>query len=404
MKGEEPKGADARTEPSDPIAQSSASTARRLLSVEDAHNRIVSAFHVIGEETIPLSAAFGRVMAAPAIATLSHPPAAISAMDGYALRSADAAALPATLRKVGVSRAGQGFGHRIKAGECVRIFTGAPLPEGADAMVLQEDAEEEGDDVTITAIPPAGRFIREGGVDVAAGSAILAPGTPVTARALGLLAASGNTGVRVRRKPRVALFSTGDELAEIGDPIRHDQIIDANRISLAACISAWGGMPIDLGIVRDDRSAVAAIVERVAGVDLMVSSGGASVGEHDLVRNGLAEHGLDLAFWRIAMRPGKPLMFGRVGRLPFLGLPGNPVSALVCALLFLRPALRSMLGLSPLCQPLEPAFLASPLPMNDQREDYLRALIEPSRVVGWWPALSASRTASCSRSSPTRTD
>lgn len=326
---------------------------------------------------MPLSAAFGRVLAVEAVAAVSHPPTAVSAMDGYALRRADASALPVSLSKVGVSRAGHGFSGRIETGQCVRIFTGAPIPEGADTIALQEAAEEEDGKVHITAAPPAWRFIRDSGLDLKAGSVILGAGRPVASRALGLLAASGCTAVRVRRKPRVALFSTGDELIDVGQPIGPDRIVDANRIALAACISAWGGAPIDLGIIHDHPAAIAETVDRAAVADLLITSGGASVGDHDLVRRGISQNGFNLDFWRIAIRPGKPLMFGSVGSLPVIGLPGNPVSALVCAFLFVRPALQTMLGLSPVEPRLETAFVTSPLPMNDQREDYLRAALEP---------------------------
>jgi molybdopterin molybdotransferase len=349
-----------------------------MLTVEAARTRIVSAMRVTQSEVVPLAAAAGRVLAADCIAAISHPPTSISAMDGYALRRHDAVALPATLRRIGVSRAGRGFTEQIGPGQCVRIFTGAPVPEGADAIALQEDAEEEADgEVHITAVPPVGTFIRTAGVDISSGAIVLASGQAITCRALGALAAAGCTEVTVRRRPKVAIFSTGDELVDVGERVGPDGIVDANRIALAACVSTWGGVPIDLGIVRDRQTAIMEVVESAGDADLLLSSGGASVGEHDLVRRGLSEKGFQLDFWRIAMRPGKPLMFGHIRALPVLGLPGNPVSAIVCALLFLQPALRTMLGLSPVEPRFEPAYLAAPLGMNDQREDYLRAHIEP---------------------------
>jgi molybdopterin molybdotransferase len=346
-----------------------------LVPVAEARTRIGLAMRKTEEETVPLAAAFGRVLAADTIAVLSHPPEAVSAMDGYALRSTDAVSLPATLLQIGVSRAGTAYRGSVEKGQCVRIFTGAVVPKGADTIALQEDAEEESGRVTLTAVPPVGRFIRPAGFDVPAGGVVMRAGQAITARALGLLATAGIAQVRIRRRPRVAILSTGDELVEVGQPVGPDQIVDTNRIALIAAVTAWGGTPIDLGHLPDREEAISAVVDRAMGADLLVSSGGASVGDHDVVRAGLAERGFVLDFWRIAMRPGKPLMFGRIGDLPVLGLPGNPVSAMVCALLFLRPAIAAMLGRSVAEPEFERAVLAGPIPANDQREDYLRAEI-----------------------------
>ncbi len=363
------------TEDQTAVQEEPAAARQPLLSLVDARNRILSAMHMLGDEKVTLTEALGRTLAFDVVAKLARPPASMSAMDGYAIRRADAEALPATLTAIGVSRAGAGYHGRIGAGQCVRIFTGAPLPDGADCIAFQEDTEVEGSAVTVFAVPPPGEFIRRQGMDLEAGSVALPAGTRISARALSLIAASGNTAVRVRRRPTVAVASTGDEIVDPGQPIGRDQIVDANRIGLCAALAGWGAVPVDLGIVPDRLDAVAALAERAAGADLLLTSGGASVGDHDLVRRGLSDRGLALDFWKIAMRPGKPLMFGHIDRLPVIGLPGNPVSAFVCSLLFVRPAIAAMLGTKEGDPVLEPAILTRHLPMNDQREDYLRATL-----------------------------
>lgn len=345
----------------------------KLLSVHEAQSRIMTGVRVVSSEQVDLSRALGRVCSGDIRAALSHPPAAVSAMDGYACRSKDVMDLPARLRSIGVSRAGERFQGHLSDATCVRIFTGAVVPEGADVIALQEDAVEIEGEVEIRDVPPVGRHIRRAGLDFAAGEVCLKAGREITARDIGLLAACGHARVSVRRRPIVAILSTGDELVPPGDEPGPDQIVCSNGAALAAAVTTWGAAPVDLGIVPDKVEEIAAVVEQARGADILVTTGGASAGDHDLVRASLARHEFVPDFWRIAMRPGKPLMFGRLGELPVLGMPGNPVSTLVCALLFLRPALRAMLNVTPAIPGFEKAILGVPMPENDQREDYVRA-------------------------------
>src|SRR5262245_466916 len=349
-----------------------------LIAVDDARARIVAAMPLLPTETANLSGAVGRVLAEDVVATVSHPPAPVSAMDGYACRSADVAAVPARLRRIGVSKAGSRFAGQLLAGTCVRIFTGAAVPDGADVIVLQEDASEAGDQVEISEAPKAGRHIRATGSDFAAGEICVAKGRTLTVRDGAVVAGCGHAAVVTRRRPKIAILSTGDELVEVGQACGPDNIHASNGVALAAAVALWGGEPIDLGIAPDHVDAIAAAFDRAAGADLVVTTGGASVGDHDLVQAALHTRGFVTAFWKIAMRPGKPLMFGRLsagrlGAMPALIMPGNPVSAQVCALLFLRPAMRAMLGLAETEPRFVRARLASPMPENDRREDYVRA-------------------------------
>jgi molybdopterin molybdotransferase len=297
-------------------------------------------------------------------------------MDGYACRSKDVTRLPARLRKIGISRAGERFQGDVAASTCVRIFTGGIVPEGADVIALQEDAVEIGGEVEIREVPAVGKHIRRAGLDFAAGEVCLTKGRALTARDIGLLAACGHARIPMRRRPIVAILSTGDELVAPGDAPGADQIVGSNGAGLAAAVTAWGATPVDLGIVPDSIETIAAAVEQAKDADMLVTTGGASVGDHDLVQAGLARRGFVADFWRIAMRPGKPLLFGRLGELPILGLPGNPVSALVCALIFLRPAVRKMLDIRPAVPNFETAILGAGMAKNDQREDYVRARLE----------------------------
>lgn len=343
------------------------------MPVEEARARILADLHALSAESIPLADAYGRTVAQDIVSAMDQPPAPVSAMDGYALRSADAEKMPASLRKIGVSRAGARFAGRLEAGTCVRIFTGAVVPDGAEFIALQEDATEAGDVVTIREVPNKGQYIRKAGLDFGKGSVLAAAGSVLTARLIGLLAAAGHASVSVRKKPRIAVLSTGDELVPPGGTLGADQIFASNGIALASVITGWGGSPIDLGIASDESDVIAAAAERARDADMLVTTGGASVGDHDLVQDGLRQKGFVSNFWRIAMRPGKPLMFGKLGNLPVISMPGNPVSALVCALLFLRPAMAKMLGHASTELAFEKVKLAAPLPANDKREDYLRS-------------------------------
>jgi molybdopterin molybdotransferase len=327
-------------------------------------------------ETVSLAQARGRVLAEDVVARVTQPPADVSAMDGYAVRAADVARVPATLRRVGEAQAGGAFAGAIGPGETVRIFTGAPLPAGADSIVIQEDTAAKGKDdgsVVVLESAPRGRYVRPAGLDFTAGAVGLAAGQVLGAREIGLAAAMNVPWLAVRRRPRVALLATGDEIVRPGEPLGPHQIVSSNALALAALVETAGGEAIDLGIARDNAASLRAHAAGAAVADLLVTLGGASVGEHDLIRDVLGPEGLELDFWQIAMRPGKPLMFGRFGCAAMLGLPGNPVSSLVCGLIFLRPALRRMLGLDPDEGLRRRARLGRDLGPNDRREDYLRS-------------------------------
>ena len=344
-----------------------------MISVEEAQGRLLGPLDQLPAEQISLSDGLGRVLAEDLAARRTQPPFAVSAMDGYAVRAADLSAVPADLRIVAEVPAGAGFGGRVGPGEAVRIFTGAPLPESTDTIVIQENTERLGDRVQVLEAAPRGRYVRREGLDFAAGEVLLRAGRRLSARDIGLLAAMNRPWLFVHRRPRVAILSTGDEIVMPGEPIGPHQIVSSNSLALAAFVSACGGTPVVLGNAPDDPTALRRIAAATGGVDLLVTTGGASVGDHDLVRDALSTDGLALDFWQIAMRPGKPLMVGRYRGTPMLGLPGNPVSTLVCALLFLKPALDRLSGLVRDPDAIATARLGVALGENDRRQDYLRA-------------------------------
>lgn len=346
-----------------------------MISVEEAEARIVAAFHSISAEIVPIAEAAGRVLAADAIAQFDQPPAAVSSMDGYALRLADAVKVPVTLHVVGSAPAGHPFAGKLGAGEALRIFTGAVIPEGADAIVIQEDTEASTDRVTIKELPERERHIRKAGLDFAKGDVLAKVGHRLTARDVSLLAAGDVAEVSVRRRPRIVFVATGDELSRPGERRKPGGIVASSGYGLAAMIESWGGVAHDLGILPDSVDAISKIVDLTSDADLVVTLGGASVGDHDLVQRALAPKGFELDFWKIAMRPGKPLIFGRLGNTPLLGLPGNPVSSLVCAMLFLKPAISAMLGMDKATTSVQATLLKN-LPANNSRQDYLRARTE----------------------------
>ena len=347
-----------------------------MIPVQEARQRILAAFHRLTPELVPLGDALGRVLAEDVVARVTQPPVAMSAMDGYAVRAADVAKVPATLRQIGAAPAGGAFEGTVGPGECVRIFTGGPMPRGTDAVVIQEDTTAEGSTITVREGAAAGRYVRRAGLDFKAGDVGIAAGRVLNARDIGFAAAMNHPWLKVVRRPRVAIISTGDEVVLPGDPLGPNQIVSSNGPALAAFVTSAGGEPVSLGIAPDSAAALQKMVEGARGADLLVTTGGASVGDHDLVRSALAERGLVLDFWQIAMRPGKPLIFGKIGDTPLLGLPGNPVSSLVCALVFLRPALGRMLGLAePAAGERPTARLGRDLEANDRREDYLRATL-----------------------------
>ena len=347
-----------------------------MIPVADAVARITAGFSPVPAETVPLAAAHGRVLAADVVARLTQPPFDVSAMDGYAARAADVAEVPVTLHQIGSVPAGARFDGTVGPGETVRIFTGAPVPQGADTIVIQENVSADGDAITVRARACAGRYIRPAGLDFRAGEVGVAAGTRLDARAVGLAAAMNQPWLTVRRKPRIALLATGDEIVMPGEPLGESQIVSSNTHALRAVVEGCGGEAIDLGIARDDPESLVRHAAGAAGADLLVTTGGASVGEHDLIRDALKDEGLALDFWKIAMRPGKPLMFGSVGGTRLLGLPGNPVSSLVCALIFLRPAMARMLGADEDAEPhTQRARLGADVGENDERQDYLRATL-----------------------------
>ncbi len=344
-----------------------------MIAVEEALQRIVAALPAVPVETVGLPDALGRVLAEPVVARVTQPPSAVSAMDGYAVRAADVAAAPVTLRQIGEAPAGGAYAGSVGPGEAVRIFTGGPLPEGADTIVIQENTERDGARVTILKPAPSGQYVRPEGLDFRAGEVGVQAGRRLTVRDVGLAAAMNVPWLKVRRRPRIALLSTGDELVMPGEAVGANQIIGSNGLSLAAFVEARGGEAINLGIAPDNIEALVRLTGEARGADLLVTTGGVSVGEHDLVSSALAGRGLALDFWKIAMRPGKPLLFGTIGGTPILGLPGNPVSSLVCAIVFLGPAIDAMQGLGLAPTPAETAVLGAAVGANDHRQDYLRA-------------------------------
>lgn len=355
-----------------------------LLPVEDAIARIMDGVVPMPAERIALDDALDRVLAEDIAATRTQPPWDTSAMDGYAVRAADVAAVPVHLRVIGAAPAGHPFAGKVGPGEAVRIFTGAPLPDGADAIVIQEDTEQAGDDVLVRETSAAGRFVRRRGLDFAEGDVLLTAGRRADPRVLALAAAMNHASLPVRRRPKVAILATGDELAPPGGDPGPDRIIASNTFGLAALVRRAGGEPVDLGIARDNQEAVADAFRRARenAADVLVTLGGASVGEHDIVRDVLVAEGLKLDFWKIAMRPGKPMMFGTFGNARFLGLPGNPVSAIVCGRLFVVPLIQALTGLKEGIAGERPARLGADLGENDQRQDYLRATVSSDAAGG----------------------
>ena len=349
-----------------------------LLPVAEALARVLAAVPgPVPAEEVPLAECAGRTLAADLAALRTQPPFPASAMDGWAVRSQDT---PGRLRIAGKSIAGRGAGLALGPGEAVRIFTGAPVPPGADAIVIQENAQAEGDTVAIPAPVKPGAFIRPAGLDFREGEVLLRAGERLDAPRLSLAAAMGHPRLKVRARPHVGVLATGDELVLPGEPVGPDQIVASNMFALAGMAAKAGGAPVDLGIARDtpedlDRALSAA---EGASLDVLVTLGGASVGEHDLVQAGFSRRGLDLGFWKVALRPGKPLMQGRLGRTLVLGLPGNPVSSIVCGILFVVPAIRALLGDPDAgADTAEPALLGRDLPANDFRQDYMRAALAP---------------------------
>jgi molybdopterin molybdotransferase len=348
-----------------------------LLSVADALQRVLAHAAPLAAEEVPLTDADGRVLAYALKARRTQPPADVSAMDGYAVRAEDVANAPVRLKVIGEVAAGRPFTQAVGRGKAARIFTGGVIPDGADTIVIQEHAKRDGDCVEVEKPSAEGRHIRVHGLDFKAGDSLLDAGHRLTARDLALAAAMNHPLVPVHRRPRLTLFATGDELVPPGAQLAPGQIVSSNTFALAALARGEGAEVVDLGIVADRLDDTIAAVRRARefGADILVTSGGASVGDYDLVQKAFTAEGMTLSFWKLALRPGRPLMHGRLGAMHVLGVPGNPVSAFVCGFLFLVPLIRRLAGRTDLAPPTESALLGCDLPENDERADYLRATL-----------------------------
>ncbi|RUU54916.1 gephyrin-like molybdotransferase Glp [Mesorhizobium sp. M2C.T.Ca.TU.002.02.1.1] len=348
-----------------------------LVPVAEALERLLDGAAPLPGERIPLADAAGRVLAEPVVALRTQPPFNASAMDGYAARAADVASAPAQLEVIGMAPAGRRFSGTVGEGQAVRIFTGAPLPDGADTIVIQENVRDRGNGkIEVTEPTAQARNVRRRGLDFGEGDVLLEKGRVLDAAALSLAASANHPALNVVRRPLVAIIATGDELLPPGSALGPDQIISSNAYGVAAAAQSVGARALDLGIAADRKEAIAALVRKAveANADVIVTLGGASVGDHDLIHDVLTGEGMQLDFWKIAMRPGKPLMFGRLGNVRCIGLPGNPVASIVCSQLFLKPLL-ARLGGRDHRQDLRTARLGAAMQANDLRQDYVRAVV-----------------------------
>ena len=357
-----------------------------LLAVDEALRRILDSVGELEAEHVPLAKANGRILAQDLAAKRTQPPFPASAMDGYAVRAADLVEKAATLKMIGESAAGHGFSGSVGPGECVRIFTGAPVPDGADTIAIQENAQADGNRISFSEAIERGRYVRPAGMDFAEAEVLLRAGASLNPSQLSLAAAMNHATLLVRRKPVVAIIASGDELVLPGVEPAPDQIVASNTYGVAAICTRTGAQPLDLGIAADTLESLAGKFEVASKSDVVITLGGASVGDHDLVRKALEARGVELSFWKLAMRPGKPVMFG-IGTkdnraIRYIGLPGNPVSSLVCARIFVQPLIRALLGLPP-DTPRHSARLTIALPENDQREEYMRAALESRQGEHW---------------------
>ena len=350
-----------------------------LMAVAEALQRVLADARPLPAETVALDEALGRVLTDDVVALRTQPPAALSAMDGYAVRGSDVARAPITLKVIGEVAAGHPFAGKVGPGEAARIFTGGVMPAGSDTVVIQEFTTRDADSVTIQKETAAGRNVRAAGIDFARDENLLRKGRRLTDRDLMLAAAMNHPRLKVHRRPKVAVLGTGDELVPPGSTLRQGEIVFSNGFALAALARLNGAEVNELGIVRDRVEDIAAAVRhaRQLNADILVTTGGASVGEHDLVQRALATEGLELSFWRVALRPGRPMMHGRLEGMQVLGVPGNPVSSYVCSFLFLVPLIRTLAGRKDIAHLPENAWLGSDLPANDERADYLRATLQP---------------------------
>ena len=350
-----------------------------FLLVADALARVLNGVEPLPSESATLVEAEGRVLAADVAALRTQPPADMSAMDGYAVKAADVAKVPTELKLVGEVAAGRPFSGEVHAGEAARIFTGGVVPPGADTIVIQENTERDGERITVKSPSPAGKHIRRSGLDFKEGQVLLPRGRRLSDRDVMLAAAMSHPTVPVHRRPKVAVLATGDELRPPGSALGPGEIVYSNGFALMALAKNEGASVIDLGIVPDKVDATVEAIRkaRASGADVLVTTGGASVGDYDLVQRGLKAEGLELSFWRVALRPGRPMMNGKLGSMHVLGMPGNPVSAYVCSYLFLVPLLRRLAGRSDVVAVPESAKLGVALPENDERADYMRATLAP---------------------------
>jgi molybdopterin molybdotransferase len=348
-----------------------------LLPVAEALQRVLAGARPLPAENVALKNARGRVLAHDVTALRTQPPDALSAMDGYAVRAADVAQAPVTLALIGEVAAGHPFDGIVGPGQTVRIFTGGVMPDGADTVVIQELTARDGDRVIVQKPTAKARNVRAQGIDFTQGQMLLSRGRKLTDRDLMLAAAMNHPAVTVHRRPKVAVLGTGDELLMPGNTLKAGEIVYSNGFALAALAQNEGAEVMDLGIARDRLEDITAAVRRARddGADVLLTSGGASVGDHDLVQRALKAEGLDLSFWRVALRPGRPMMHGLLGGMHVLGVPGNPVSSYVCAFLFLAPLIRALSGRTDIEQKMETARLGCDLPANDERADYLRATL-----------------------------
>jgi len=347
-----------------------------MIPVSEALHLVATNVSLTGTEDVPLIECLGRVAASDLASRLSHPPVAVSSMDGYALIASDSNQAPVSLKQIGESQAGGGFDGTLQSGQTVRIFTGAPLPKGADAVQMQENTQIHGDAISILESVPAGRFVRAAGMDFAHGEVLIKAGTVLGARHIGLAAAMNLPSLPVRRKPRVGILATGNEVVMPGAELGPSQIISSNSFALHSYVTAMGGEPTVLGIAGDTEDELRTAFKSAKDFDVLVTIGGVSVGDYDLVGKILHEEGLKQIFHKIAMRPGKPLLFGKLDELSVFGMPGNPVSTGVCSILFLKMALANMLGLEQSQTPLQSAVLGEDLAANDLREDYMRGRLQ----------------------------
>lgn len=347
-----------------------------LLPVADGLARMLDGIAPLSSETVELAKAGGRVLTDDLPALRTQPPFAASAMDGYAVRQTDIGSLPTTLHQIGQSAAGHGFRGALEPKTCVRIFTGAPVPEGADTIIIQENVDADGDTITIREGETAGRYIRPAGLDFIDGDVLLARNTVFDMAALSLAASMNHPTVPVRRRPKVAIIASGDELVLPGTTLAPDQIIASNSVGVTHFAQTCGAEALDLGIAADTMEDLAAKLKAAESADIVVTMGGASVGDHDLVHQALTQHDVEMDFWKMAMRPGKPVMFGKrdgaFGPQRYLGLPGNPVSSMVGAIVFLGPLIKAHLGVSP-DLPWHQGVFGMAMGENDKREEYLRA-------------------------------